>query len=390
MDNQQEGAVNSMERHDSGALGRSNDGEETGRASELTKMTNANPAREWSEPASGTQVDNLKKITMNQDSIKTVSTPDLSATPRSAAEMAEIVLGRIEWKTATEGFCQCPGRAKHTTREGPKDCKVFLNKRAAVTCLHGSCREQVKEAGRKLRRAIKGECPPEARTGQHLTLEEKARNKEAKRLDCLRRRAANAKEQILSDNRWTYAEIQAASPSVVPTDASEHWKLLLEEFSDGDVVWIGDKFDSGKPEHARNFRPTGQWLRVDVAPAQFICPVAFKPGSYSRSNENVVARRFLVVESDVLGKDEVGAVFRWLKDKMQLDLVAIVDTAGKSLHAWFRYPEEARVVELKVVLPELGCDPKLFTASQPVRLPGAMRDEKRQRLVYLSGKEVRS
>jgi hypothetical protein len=390
MDNQQEDSVNSMESRDGGALCSSNDGEELSRASDPKMMTNTNPARECLEPTSGTRVDNLKEIVMTEESIKTVGTPAMSVAPRSAAELAEAVLGNIEWKTPTEGFCECPGRAKHSTKDGAKDCKVYLNKRAAVTCLHGSCREQVKEAGRKLRRAIKDECPPAARTEQHLTAEERARIKEAKRLKSLRLRAASAKEQILTQNRWTYAEMQAASPAVLSADASDHWKLLLGQFSDGDVVWIGDKFDSGKPENAKNFRSTGEWLQVDAAPAQFICPVAFKPGSYSRSNENVVARRFLVVESDVLGKDEVGAVFRWLKEKMQLDLVAIVDTAGKSLHAWFQYPEEARVVELKVVLPELGCDPKLFTASQPVRLPGAMRDGKPQRLVYLAGKEVRS
>jgi hypothetical protein len=69
-----------------------------------------------------------------------------------------------------------------------------------------------------------------------------------------------------------------------------------------------------------------------------------------------------------------------------LELVAIVDTAGKSLHGWFRYPEHEFVVDdLKLVLPALQCDPKLFTPSQPVRLPGALRDGKYQKLVYLAG-----
>ena len=80
-------------------------------------------------------------------------------------------------------------------------------------------------------------------------------------------------------------------------------------------------------------------------------------------------------------------MFKWLKNLVQLKLCAIVDTAGKSLHAWFEYPTEDTVNELRIVLPELGCDPKLFTPSQPVRLPGAERDGKMQRLVYLD-KEV--
>jgi len=382
--------VNSMESRNSGAPCSSKDKEELSGGSDPKMMTIINPAREWSELGSGTRVDNLNGNQMNEESIITVGTPVMSAAPRSAAEIAEAVLGNIEWKTPTAGFCECPGRSKHSTQNGAKDCIVYIDKSPKVVCFHSSCDEEVKETNRKLWSTMLEGKSQEVGKPKTLTAEEKARIKEAKRLKSLRLRAANAKEQILAQNRWTYAEIQAASPVVVPADASDHWKLLLEQFSDGDVVWIGDKFDSGKPGNAKNFRSTGEWLQVDAAPAQFICPVAFKADSYSRSNENVAARRFLVVESDVLGKDAVGAVFRWLKEKMQLDLVAIVDTAGKSLHAWFQYPEDARVVELKVVLPELGCDPKLFTASQPVRLPGAMRDGKPQKLVYLAGKEVAS
>ena len=388
MDNQQEDSVNSMESRNSGAPCSSKDKEKLSHASEPMMMTNNNPAREWSELGSGTRVDNLNGNQMNEETIKAVGTPAMSAAPKSAAEIAEATVGSIDWKTPTEGFCECPGRAKHSTKDGAKDCKVYLNEVPTLWCLHGSCHVEVEEATKKLRRAIKTGLPLAPDKPKRLTPEEKARIQEARRLEGLRLRTANAKEQILSQNRWTYAEMQAASPVVVPSDAREHWKLLVARFNEGDIVWIGDKFDSGKPENAKSFRSTGEWQLVDAAPAQFICPVAFKPGSYARTNVNVMTRRFLVVESDVLGKDEVGAVFRWLKEQVELDLVAIVDTAGKSLHAWFQYPEEARVVELKVALPELGCDPKLFTASQPVRLPSAMRDGKPQRLVYLAGKEV--
>ncbi len=44
-----------------------------------------------------------------------------------------------------------------------------------------------------------------------------------------------------------------------------------------------------------------------------------------------------------------------------------------------------RLIEtrLKAVLHVFGCDPKLFTYSQPVRVPGAYRDGKLQRIVWL-------
>ena len=163
-----------------------------------------------------------------------------------------------------------------------------------------------------------------------------------------------------------------------------HWRLLLAKFKVDDVLWMGDKFDSGKPEHACHFKTAVEWLGENTVPAPFICPASFKNNSHARSNDNVLARRFLVVESDVLTKDQVGAVFKWLQADAKQELVAIVDTAGKSLHGWFRYPADDQVDHLKTILPAYGCDPKLFTASQPVRLPGALRGEKHQKLVYLS------
>ena len=62
----------------------------------------------------------------------------------------------------------------------------------------------------------------------------------------------------------------------------------------------------------------------------------------------------------------------------------IIDTAGKSLHGWF-VAACSKILEerLKATLVAFGCDPKVFTYSQPVRVPGAWRDGKLQRLVWL-------
>ena len=63
-------------------------------------------------------------------------------------------------------------------------------------------------------------------------------------------------------------------------------------------------------------------------------------------------------------------------------------SAGKSLHGWFEYPDDEEVMnDLHLILPALKCDPKMLTPSQPARLPGAMRDEKRQRLIFLAKEE---
>ena len=317
---------------------------------------------------------------MTDNTNKPAASTEIAA-PRSAREIAESVLGHIDWLDTTEGFCECPGKAKHSTKEGTRDCIVFLDRIPTIHCVHTSCGSIVKETNGKLRDAVlKGsnEKP------HKLTPEEKEKMAARKERERIRERAAKALPQLLKGWKWSYEEIIAASPVRLPMDASEHWKLLLSKFGPDDAIWIGDTFHSGKPEHAAHFKTAADWLTEKTVAGPFICPATFKNTSHARSNENVVIRRFLVVESDVLSKDQVGAVFKWLRDGAKLDLVAIVDTAGKSLHGWFTFPADEEIMdELKIVLPAYGCDPKLFTASQPVRLPGALRKDKFQKLVYL-------
>jgi hypothetical protein len=300
--------------------------------------------------------------------------------------IAESIVGKVAWTSRTEGYCECPGKRMHTTNDGRKDCKLYLDAVPTLSCFHGNCKSALETANKQLRKAVaEGSfAPVNARSAR----EEKERLAEYQRKENIRKRAAGSKALILKKHRWTYDQINLESPVKLHENIHEHWHLLLGCFSSKDVVWIGDKFHSGKPEHEKHFRTVEEWRRENVIPGPYVCSSTFKPGVFSRTNENVLERRFLVVESDVLGRDEVGAIFRWLQKQVGLKLRAIVDTAGKSLHAWFDYPPEDVVEELKFILPELGCDPKLFTASQPVRLPGALRDTRFQKLVYLDGEVV--
>ena len=105
--------------------------------------------------------------------------------------------------------------------------------------------------------------------------------------------------------------------------------------------------------------------------------------SVSRSNENVDDRAFLVVESDTLTKPQVGAVFQAMRDLFKMKLYGVVDTGGKSLHGWFEKPPKKEwEAQLKAFLVPLGCDPAMFKPSQPVRIPGAKRDDKHQSFLW--------
>ena len=301
-------------------------------------------------------------------------------TAPTTSEVAERVLGEIAWVTETEGYCECPGRHQHTSGDGRRDCKVYLDRVPTVYCLHASCASSVDRKNTELREAIRTGQP---HTQPELSPREQKRLTEARRrCERVRTRAARALPTMLRQHRWPLDEIKAASPVAIPEARHEQTQLLLRAFASEDVVWIGDRKDSGHESHAVHFKTAAEWLTLGEVDGPLICPVTFKPGCVSRSNDNVLARRFLVVESDHLGKDEVGAVFSWLQTAVELPLVAIVDTAGKSLHAWFQWQNEDELDDFKIVLPALQCDPKLFTTSQPVRLPGGLRDDRVQSLVY--------
>jgi hypothetical protein len=92
----------------------------------------------------------------------------------------------------------------------------------------------------------------------------------------------------------------------------------------------------------------------------------------------------LAVESDTLARDEVGAVFAYVNRRLRFNLHVTIDTAGKGLNGWFDAPcNRTAEQRLKAGLVAFGCDRKVFIYSQPVRVPGAFREGKLQRLVWL-------
>lgn len=110
-----------------------------------------------------------------------------------------------------------------------------------------------------------------------------------------------------------------------------------------------------------------------------------------RCDNTVAAYRYAVAEFDLMDKAEQLA-FWW--GFRSAPIAALIDSGGKSIHAWLRVdcPDRAtweRDVEQtlfgKVLIP-LGCDPQCKNESRLSRLPGHYRHEKNawQRLLYLN------
>ncbi|MEI8291755.1 MAG: hypothetical protein WCH99_19990, partial [Verrucomicrobiota bacterium] len=305
----------------------------------------------------------------------------------------------------------CPGESLHTHPTGKKDCRVSVDGVPTIFCFHSSCAAAVAASNLRLRRELgvsrwemvlpggqvlrSGDILQSDGTvksrevlahGHNWSRKDaKAQSDEKLLLETLRANAERFKPELFEFFRWPFEQIIADSPLLVAErDAEDQFRTWLRLWPAHSTVWVGDIYSTGRPEHATHFRPLSDWQKIGPAMGNYTCGSAFKPGTFSRSNANCDGTRFLVVESDSLKKDEIGAVFAYLNNRLRFNLHAIIDTAGKSLHGWFDCPRN-KVMEdrLKAALTVFGCDPKLFTYSQPVRVPGAWRNGKLQRLVWL-------
>ena len=107
-----------------------------------------------------------------------------------------------------------------------------------------------------------------------------------------------------------------------------------------------------------------------------------------RSEESITSWRYLVLESDVADSAE------WLACLVQLPLkiAAVYTSGGKSIHALVRVDAvskqhwDAQRDAIKPIVVTLGADPNAMTAVRLSRLPGTMRGDRPQQLLYLDPK----
>ena len=202
------------------------------------------------------------------------------------------------------------------------------------------------------------------------------------------KQAARGFHSIAKNYPWAEEDAWEESPHRLDHDSSHDWKVLLSLFPNDSVVWIGHRTETGSAHHARNFRRPSEWMVESEPPGSSICPSVFTEGSFSRSNDSVTARPFLVIEGDtMIGHNPVTdadkaenrrmcmAVARWLRECVGFVLVALVDTGNKSVHAWFEMPDKAILDDLEDIAPALRIDTAFFVPSQPARVPGVAHEK---------------
>ncbi len=283
---------------------------------------------------------------------------------------------------------RCPAEDLHTTPTGAGSCVIFPNDNAPqIFCHHTSCSTQVVRVNEQLwayshatRRPILTRPTPSGAPNQAWPQKQLRRK-------MLEQKTADLRPYILEKYRWPVDAIAAESPAAITLPVERQHRYIFDLFDDDDVVWCAPAVTcSGARWHDKFLRKAARWAREYKCPGAFVCPNTFGAGTYSRSDANIACRRFLVVESDTLSRDQVGAVFKWMSACLGMPLHAVVSTGGRSLHGWFAYPLEGLLEKLKVILPVLGCDPAMFRPAQPCRLPGIRRPETKrwQELLYLA------
>lgn len=209
----------------------------------------------------------------------------------------------------------------------------------------------------------------------------------------LRREAERGLPSILDKYRiedWR-ADLRSRSPVSLDSNHRGQWAAMIRSlFPSEAILFIGDIGDSGPGRGEGHFRTVEEWLRLPVQPGPRIAAATFLAGSVSRSKHAVLARPYLVLESDdlighkatTLAEREENmaasaALFRWCVAELHMTLAAVVETGHRSLHAWFVMPRAPHFFDqLRTIAASLRLDPSLFDQPQaPVRLPGCIHEK---------------
>jgi hypothetical protein len=201
------------------------------------------------------------------------------------------------------------------------------------------------------------------------------------------------------------ADLWESSPIRLLGDPKADRVLLLETlFRPEDLVWIGDRVQPGIL--GVTIKTAGAWItfyRNDGKTAPHICinplngiPTLTKTSDKIslRGDNNVVAFKYALVEFDDLSRED--QIRFW--SAVKLPIVALIDTAGKSVHALLQVSRLVKVTTLDEwatsikgllydrLLSPLGVDVACSNPARLSRLPGHYRAEKaaHQRLLWLA------
>ncbi|MEI7672284.1 MAG: hypothetical protein WCK00_09250, partial [Deltaproteobacteria bacterium] len=219
-----------------------------------------------------------------------------------------------------------------------------------------------------------------------------------------------ALQKIINQGKITdEADLWETSPRRLWEEPKDDPGLLLSTLYDPtDLIWIGERHEAGVTgdtirtaaewtTHFKNGGKSGPHIIPNPMTGQEGTTKDGKPSF--RSDNTVKTYRFCLVEFDDLPRED--QIRFW--SAARLPVVCLIDSGGKSIHAWLDVQKRATVttaeqwqLHIKTnlydqLLTPLGVDSSCSNASRLSRLPGHYRTEKGnyQRLLWLSGRKGR-
>ena len=219
---------------------------------------------------------------------------------------AAAALFQIDWETPQLGWLECPGIGRHTGKNHTADCRITLDdgKPPTIFCFHSSCSDEIAEANKRLRSAI-GKAERKTEPIRHSVV----RKPEPKRISL---------ESVTPPGRCgrTVEHIGAVferGENICIVSADSSGRIL-----NAGVTMLAEDFEN------IDARGTGMFIRVN--------PMR-KNGT---RNEDVTEFRHVLIECDDAPKP-----LQWAAIVTSgLPVSVVVDSGGKSLHAWVRVDAE--------------------------------------------------
>ena len=285
--------------------------------------------------------------------------------PSDLHSIVESLLGPVDWQPGQPyGFCKCPGYQKHTTHNGDQDCKVHLEDGAPnIHCFHNSCREEVTHFNARLQSEIgkaqwRHDHPLQRRPLPAATTSPPTTNQDPT-LQFLQTCFA-------PDEAVSIAGSRDLPDGEVPIDAG------VNRFTQAELVAMG----TSSIERLYD-QPYGFYVRIN--------PV--KKGCIKGKDEHITAFRHTLLESDTIPKAQQEEILR----NSGLPISALIDSGGKSVHAWVRVDaqdiaqyHERRQKVWDSLPEEYQVDQANKNPSRFSRLPGMSRGGREQKLLALN------
>jgi hypothetical protein len=300
--------------------------------------------------------------------------------------LAESIVGKVDWRSSSFGWCACPGKHLHTSPSGPRDCRIRVEKEDGIApgiyCLHSSCGAVVAEASTKLRSSLAKQEIADGITPRVFAPSEPPIPDAVFSLELFKKHASSVKGDI--DAKWL------AERNPIRPDNRTPASFLHALYRPGEKILIFDEYKSqgqevwthpGFPYNARALdrftkgAKAGVWFLTNPVDGEYHLN---DNGDQSRRSASCVTSwRYMIVECD----HDV-SLEDWLKVLVQLPLriVAIYETGGRLPHALVRLsPSDSKQewdCKRDLLLPSLvmrGADPKTMTAVRLSRLPQCER-----------------